>query len=179
MTIKKLSLLATAIAALALAVPALASAAPAWTMPAGTLLPVGTNVSATSSNLVIPTPVGTQKCQHTIITLQLSKNTGSSVAAAGVAAGTTKECQVTDLTVPSLTSTTSGSGTLAITFEIDITATVKCHLSGAAVPFTYAPGSSSINVKGALTGTGVCAGGSSISGDFAIETVKGGAVILD
>lgn len=182
---KKLALLfAAAVSVCAVAVPASASAAPEMTV-GGEKATLGTALSAVSTNTVFKTSIGNFTCASWGFNWEVTENTGSKFVGEGYGTGETSTCffkgstpfTVDDLTISSVTSTKSGSGTMALTFEMTLPKGLTCHLSGAAVPFTYNPGTSQFHLAGALSPTPEACFINSIEGTYAI-TSPGGAVVL-
>jgi hypothetical protein len=187
--VKKLTLLAAAIAVVAFAIPAAASAAPSVTSSAGVLAPVGTVITGTSSNTKTQTELGLLTCTNVTVTGKITKNSGTSVeAVSNGKEGTTKGCEVegsaltiTDPTLINLTSTVDTKGSVTLTFIADLLG-ISCHFSGT-VPFTYKDPTDTINVAStsspALTGSpAICGNASSFKGDFTL-TIGTTPVILD
>jgi hypothetical protein len=194
--IKKLTLLATAIAVLAFAVPAMASAAPSLTMPAKTLVPANvmsgnpnSNITGTSVNAKTTTSLGTLTCAKVTLNGTVTENTGSSVKGVGTGAGTTTTCKIegesiniTDVTLAEIKSTVSGAGSASFSFQADLPVVGTCTYTGTNAPFTYVSGSSVITFnKATLTASPSACGTAALDGEFSFETTEngGGAIILD
>lgn len=184
--IKKTMLLATAIGVLvALAIPAAASAQ-LLTSPAGTAIKVGTNITATSTNLVTTTALGKLTCAKVTIHANVTANKGSTSAVSSTSV-TTESCDLLTASLVShpatITSASAsfhiekkGVGTTTATFIADIPAVpATCHESGTP-GITYTAGTDVINVKGALSGP---CGAAEIHGSFTLETSNGSQVIID
>jgi hypothetical protein len=188
---KKLILLAMAIGAIAaLAAPAMAGASQI-TFPAGTAAPVGTVITGTSSNTVTVTPLGNLTCASVVVKATITKNSGGTAAAkAEAGASSSSTCflgknaiSVTNITLKSLESTTSGVGKAVLSFEADLPGGLTCHFesAGAANNVSYTAGTSNLHLAGGLVGSPeICGeeGEVSISGDFAL-TAESSAVVLD
>jgi hypothetical protein len=182
---KKLSLLAMVVAALAaFAIPAAANAAPSITSSAGVLAPVGTILTAKSTNAKTVTSLATLTCREVAVNGELSENTGTSVMVERHGEGTTSGCEalgasirITDPTLITLTATPTLK-TVKLTFIADILG-ASCHFEGD-LTFSYTAGSSSIHISGTVTSAtgGICPSTGTFSGDFAI-TIGATPVILD
>ena len=185
---KKFNLLMAAVAVLAFAVPAMASAAPSVTSKAGTLAPVGTIITGTSTNTELSTNLGTLKCEKLIVKGKITENSGSSVKVTKEGEGTTSGCKVgtealtwTDLTLLNITSTVDKSGTVGLHFVMDLPGDVTCTYEGAAVPFTYTSGSDTITISGNLKPTPAACGAEAktkFTGSYTL-TIGSTPVILD
>jgi hypothetical protein len=186
---KKLSLAMAAIAAIAVfAIPATASAAPTVTMPAGTLVPVGTELTGTSTDAEITTSLGAIHCGTVHVNAELTKNNGTEVEAVGVGQGLATTCAftageaitVTDVTLFKL-SATAAAKKLEFTLIADL-GPVTCHFVTPAggINFTYVSGSDTITIaEQKLTATPAACRPGEFQASFTIETTAGGAVILD
>lgn len=187
--IRKLSGLVAAIAIVVFAVPAVANAA-ALTMPANTLVPVGTGVTLFSTNTTVVTSLGTISCAEVIINTEVDENTGAEWGAHGIgkeiAAGCklgTKEIEITELNTEQFFSVgAGGEGRLIFTFKADLPG-VTCHYESTSLPatsFTYVAGTDTFTIpKQKLVATPAACKPGEISGSFTVETTAGGAVILD
>jgi hypothetical protein len=189
---KKLSLLMAAVAVIAFAVPAFASAS-SLTMPAGTLVPVGTKIVGTSTNTTTLTSLGLLSCNTVSVTGEVTANSGGSVAGIGIGTGNTSECflseeeaiTITDITLESISSSTSGSGTIHFTFVADLPNNVVCHFvtKSAGASFNYVSGTDSLSIPAQkLEATPAACRPGEIEGTFTLETdpeTGTGGVILD
>jgi hypothetical protein len=182
---KKTMVLAMALGALlALAIPAMASASQLTS--GGKALAVGTVVQATSSNAKTVVGETALTCTSVAVSGKLTKNTGGESVATTNGAGTTSGCKfgttaatITDATLLGLTLVSPTVGTASLTFVADIGPLV-CHFSSTSVAVTYTAGASSIHLAGTLIGSGSgCPTSGAFSGDFALETTAGVAVIVD
>lgn len=179
---RRLTLLAIMASLATLAAPALAAAAPAITRPAGILVPKEFEITGTSTNTKVKTPLGTIGCGKFTTHAVIEENTGTKVRSGAGPAGTATECslsgmavQVTKLQLRDLISLVAGSGSVSLTFEVDLPL-LTCHFEGDAIPFTYAAGGAAIQVNGALLAKPMaCQGmvGASIEGTWSIETAAG------
>lgn len=187
--IKKLTLLAAAVAVVALAVPAMAGASQ-LTMPAGTTVPVETKITGTSTNAVTTTSIGELKCAKVVLNGEVTKNNGTEVAGVGIGTGTTTTCtdegasiNITNVTLTSLASSTSGSGTAAFSFQADLPVVGTCTYTATAAPFTYVSGANPAELKftkATLTASPSACGTAKLDGEFKLETTgTEEALILD
>jgi hypothetical protein len=187
---KKLILLATALGALfALVAPAMASASPVLTMPAGTAVKTGTEITGTSTNSVTKTSLGSLTCEKVDVTAKVEENSGTKIKAGGVGEGSSTVCKlgttgitITHIKLNSLASSTSTTGTANFSFEADLPGlTCKYESKSGVTPVSWVLGSSSIHLAGELTATPAACGTASFSGDFSLETTAaggGGAVLI-
>lgn len=180
-------------AVIVIAAPVSASAAPALTMPAGTLVPVGKQITGDSTNSVTVTPLGSLECFHVAINFQVTQNSGTWIGAwAPAGSGFASLCelggrfiQINNIELSSFSSTVSGKGTADLAFVAHLPGELTCHFKSAfpGTPVTYTAGSSSLHLAGELEANPeICgeAGEVAISGDFALSTwSSSGAVILD
>lgn len=192
--IKKLILLAAALAAVAvMAVPAAASASPALTMPTGTLVPTGSALTGTggssqvTNGLKIETARGIITCTTFMLSSDVTSNSGSHVHWSGATGSTTSGCEIevyastiSEIQVISFESTTSGSGTFEISYKTTDPLGVTCSFTNAGEPgtFTYTAGSSILKLASTEVFSAGC-GESLLSGEVKLETSNGEAVILD
>lgn len=188
---RKLCLLLAAVAVAAVVLPASVSAAPALTDGKGNLLKIGTQITASSTNMVTKTSLGTITCTEAEAFTVLTENSGSLLEAVGFGEGVTFGCKlgttsikITDFTMEELDTFlfTSGKGTIALTFEADLPG-VTCHFDShlKPLPFTYKAGSNVLEVPSAeILGSPEACGVSTFSATFTLsQTAGGGAVVLD
>lgn len=185
--VKKLSLLLGAITVLASAAPAAASAS-ALTMPAGTLVPLFTAVTFTSTNAITDTSIGNITCATVTLPGAVTKNSSGTFTIEGKGQGTSSTCLLngttavttTDITLFIATSSTSGSGKASLTYAADL-AGVTCTYTASSTPFTYVSGSDTITFGSAstLTVKPAACGTATLTGNFTLETTSGGSVIID
>ena len=177
---KKLTLLTMAIGAmLALAIPAMASAS-SLTMPEKTLVPVGTAIQGTSTDVVTTTSLGNLKCEKVTVNGKVTKNNGTEVEGTANGASTSSNCffktnpiAIKNITLNNIKSTTIGSGTASLSFEAEVKpGELNCKYSGSAVPFTYTSGTDSLLLSGGLTASPAACGTASIKGNFTLETIE-------
>jgi hypothetical protein len=152
---KKLRLLALLAGLLAVAVPAMAQASTGITQPTNVLLAVGTEVAVESTDMEVATSAGIVTCATAKGIVKLTKNSASAgVEGVAMAAGSTTGCLLggSPITVSSLklsplisTSTSSGSGTLGVSFQIVSGGT--CMYTASAAPFTYTANGSAIHIS--------------------------------
>jgi hypothetical protein len=183
---KKLTLLAMVAGALvAFAIPAMASAS-SLTQPAGTLVPVGSVVTAVSTNAKMKTSLGTLTCEKWTVNTQVTKNSGSgTVTAVQSGAGTTSVCKLgssglifTNVKFNSLSVTSPTAGSANFSYEIDFSGlTCKYASTSGATPVTYTSGGSSIHVGGPLTATPASCGTSTFEADFALSRTASPVII--
>jgi hypothetical protein len=186
---RKLIILVAAIGLAAFAAPSLASAAPALTMPANTLVPVGTELISRSNNFTARSSLGLFLCEEMTFNWELTKNNGEGLSGVGIGTGTTSGCgleggseiTVTDLTLQSIESTASGKGKLHFTVISDLPG-VTCHYvtPAAGLTFTYGAESDSFTIpfQKMEASPAACRPGE-IHATFTIETAAGGAATLD
>lgn len=184
--IKKLSLALVAVAVIAFAVPAFASAT-AMTLPAGTLVPVGTATSWTSHNLVVKTNMGGNvACVEVVLDAKITKNNGVTVEGVDNGGSFAKECffagkniEVTMPTLRSFVSGAGGKGTVSIIFVADLPGGFKCTYEETAMPYTFTVGASTLKMAGALKVTPAACGTATLEAEFTVEKTGGGFIILD
>ncbi len=173
MNIKKMLLLASmAMAAVAFAAPA-AAQANALLTDEGSALEVGAEVTATSTNLVTVSGVGTLECELVTIHGEVVEN-GPEVEIEDVAT-TTENCNST-ITNPTAGTITLNSGT-GVADNATFVAGGVCDFAGN-IPFSYTSGTDVLTVTGANQLSSACGPGS-MSGSFTLETADGTAVIID
>jgi len=174
--VKKLTLLAMAVAAIAaFAIPAAASAATV------TGAEVNSVIHGVSTNATTATELGTLECEEVTINGELTEN-GPTITADGVGVGSTRGCKiagseltVTNPTLVHLSSTGPTSGTASLSFVGDLFGgLIKCTYTGT-VAVTYSSGGSSIHLNGPLSSG---CGAATFNADFAI-TVEGSPVEID
>ena len=200
--LKKLTLLAMAIAAFAaLVAPTFASAADSSVieMPSGTPLTVGTAILGTSTNTVTSVAgLGNLTCPTVTLSGKITENTGTTVN--GTATGSTSgQCEIqksdggkenisiTNIVLSELMTTgtvTAGVGTADAAFSFSAvipsigTCNFKTPMTVTGVPATYANGGSTITI---IAGTVQSACGTgALSGTFSLTTnpVSAGAVVF-
>ena len=187
---KKLTLLAMAVGALvAFAAPAAANAQ--LLTSEGVAVPVGTDITATSTNLQTTTEQGILECAKVTIHAKVTANTAETSAAESTAV-TTEGC-VTNVgftTFPTNIPTASadlhleggGVGTALATFVAEIEtpeATLTCHFEGEPA-LGYESGTDVLGVRGGMAGSGAgCAEAGEIHGEFTLETEGGEPVTID
>jgi hypothetical protein len=188
--VKRLSICLAIFGLLASIGPTLASATKA-TLPAGTLMPVGTVFMGTGSDVTFQSNLlGAITCSTLNLNFGLTKNDGTTVEAEGAATLTptqsgckngTKAVIVTQFTPVNITSTTSGSLTFSFSATVDI-ASLSCSMTGTKVPGTFTPGTNVIKFSsaGSVSATPAACGTSKLSGEFTLEkTLTSTAVNLD
>jgi hypothetical protein len=180
---KKLSLLLAAVAVLAFAIPSMASAAEA-TLPAGTLAPVGTEITATGKNVTLNlSTLGNITCATLNLNGKITKNDGTTVEGSGeTSAPTQSGCNngaerpitVTRTVITRLRASGTGSGTksavVAFSTVWDFPAGVVCNFTGTNVAGTYVSGTNVLKFANAtgISSTGGC-GTAKLTGEFALE----------
>jgi hypothetical protein len=162
------------------ALPAIASAAPELTTSKGATVPVGTTVSATSTNATsVLTGVGTLVCNHVEIHGIVEENSGTSVKIGmDKESDTAKECHLNkepaEVAVkPTLTtiSLTVASKTASFDFTA-LGGAISETTSGTGATVTYTgPKATVIHVAGPLDGTA--------SGTFTADFTLLGGITLD
>jgi hypothetical protein len=190
--VKRAALLFVGVAVLAGAIPAMASAS-SLTKSAGTLVPVGTPIRMTGSDIIIQsTLLGNITCQTLNTDVEVTKNSANTFEAFGAntAPATTgcvdgtKTVVVTSLQVTKLESSVSSSGTMSFVAVYDI-GTATCTFTGSSVAFTYSAGTGShvikFNAASGIKGSPAAACGTgNLTGEFTLELLHGGtAVLLD
>jgi hypothetical protein len=178
--VKKLTLLATAIAVVALAVPAFANA----TVLTENGVPVGTgsHIRGLSNNAVTRTPIGELECGAVEVGGEVTVNNGTTVRGIGDGFESTTECKVEpgegSLTVEhikleNIESSETGKGSVTFTFIAQLPGELECHFQGT-VPGTFTEDSDIISIKGqGLEGTpSICGekGEVEFEGDFTLTT---------
>jgi hypothetical protein len=124
-------------------------------------------------------------CEHFVVTAWLTQNTGNEVEVTGEvgASNSATNCHLPGtpplpitVTGPALTTlkATSTSKTVSLDFTLS---ELGCTFSGT-VPFTYAPGGSSIHVGGTLATSNPCGKTGTVAGDFTVA-IGGTHVIID
>lgn len=175
---KKFSLILAAVAVLAIAVPALASASKA-TLPAGTLAPIGTQITGTGTSIIFQSNLlGPISCEKLNLNGSITVNNGTTVEGSGsntnpTQAGCkngTREVKITSVELTSVKSTVAGSGTASFIIHWD-TGTLTCTFTGTSVPYTYALGGNVLSFSSAsgITGSPASCGTMKLSGSFALE----------
>jgi hypothetical protein len=179
--LKKLSLLAMAVAALvAFAVPAAAQASEIITNDEGE---EATSITAVSTNVKSTTALGTLECGT--VDLKLTGSTGSyhgngtAVGAGeGSHSGPCKSSSGLTVHIDSITASVNlkggGSGTAEFTYTYRITSpmgTLSCDFNATGTSVSYAPTSSQISIAGTMTGSGAgCPTTGAIHGTFAVTS---------
>jgi hypothetical protein len=194
---KKLTLLIAAVAVLAFMVPAMASAAAPLTESGGTVVvPVGSAIIATSTNVRINTSLGTLSCKKVVFKNNVSANevTGGKTRAEATSLETftAQECEVEGikapvekLRVPNLQTGTAlglptGNGTATISFTALLPGPLDCLYTGTNVPFHYLTTTLTNSIKFfsvALTGSPTACGSATFSGEFALTTREDGKAV--
>jgi hypothetical protein len=170
---KKMMLLV--VAAAALAVPASAQAQ-AVLHEGATNIPVGTEVTATSTNLVTTSPLGELKCALVTIHGTVTKNDTTSAVIANKAT-TTEGCNV-PITSPTAGTITIGASGTGVAAGATFVAGGACDYAGN-IPFAYTAGTDVLSVTGEkqFSGPGAC-GQATMKGSFTLETTGGGAITI-
>ena len=183
---RKIGILTAAIAVLAIAVPSSAGASAMQDWETGKLLPVGTQFTAKSNNFIVENGlgIGPIECPEIVTNNQISANTGSTFGAVQWGSDTTAPCYVqgkymeytTGIRWSKLSSVSSGSGTISMSFETHFIGT--CKFSGE-VPFTYVKGSNSIHISSKIaTNFETICGPAYIKGDFKLALLNGKPILL-
>jgi hypothetical protein len=185
--IRKMMLLAVSVGALvALAAPAVAQATEL--KEGNKKLAVGSEVTATSTNLKTTTSQGTLACELVTLHATVAQNGPGNVIIEPVVT-TTAECHIltpathaATITEPTVGTITIGGGvgSASATFIADIPDfELECHFSGA-VGFTYVAGTGVLSVPGSpLAGSGTnCPAAGTIEGSFTLETANGSPVTI-
>jgi hypothetical protein len=176
---KKFSLLLAAVAVLAFAIPSMASASKA-TDPVNTLVPVGSEVTGTGTDIILQSNLlGTITCATLNLNGKITKNDGTTVEASGANVSPTqagckngtKTVTVTSVELTKLFSEVSNTGYVNFVAKVDV-AELACTFTGLEVPFTYTTGT---NVLKFASGAGVTSspascGTAKLTGEFALET---------
>lgn len=172
--LKKMMLLALSVAALvAFAAPAMAQADEL--VDSEGPLPIGAEVTATSTNLVTKSALGELKCTFVTIHAEVAEN-GPSIHLNDLAT-TTAGCNVA-ITNPTAGTITLEGGT-GLATGATFVAAGACDFAGN-IPFSYATGTSSLTVTGTnqLSAPSPC-GTATMSGSFNLETSGGEAVTIE
>jgi hypothetical protein len=188
---RRVVLFVMAVATLGLAAPAMASAAPVLTMPATTLVPLGTGITATSSDWALTEKGRSFPCEKNV---ELRGRVGTNSTANGVlleSAGvaTTDHCGwrganfflFEDMTLHELVIKESGKGTATLSFTI-AAGESGCTWTAKNAPFTYTAGTSTIKFN-AVTMEPlplICAS-NVLDADFTLETTAPGSgpILID
>lgn len=187
---KKLSLLLAAVAVLAFAIPSMASAA-GLTSKAGTLAPVGTEITGTGTSINLKSStLGNIICKSIILKGKITENNGTSFAGSGVAeTPKTEEClngakvvNVTSVSLTNLHSTTAAHGVVSFTATVDVGAELECTFTGKEIKGKYTVGGSALEFTEAestgITSSPPACGTAKLIGNFPLE-IGATAVILD
>jgi hypothetical protein len=188
--VKKLTLLAAAVAVLALAVPAFASAT-VLTMPSETKVPTGTLIKGVSTDTVTTTPLGELTCESVEVQGTVTVNNGTTVEGTGNGTSKTANCfvepeheplTVEKISLTNLKSSVTGQGTASFSFVAQLPGELECKFSGT-VPGTFVEGTGTLNLTGhGLVGSPTICGTEkevTFKGDFPLTTGDGTGVILD
>jgi hypothetical protein len=188
---KKFSLLLAAVAVLAFAIPSMASATVA-TLPAGTVAPVGTQITGTGSDIILHSSLlGTITCKTLNLNGEITKNKENIVEGKGENVSPTqsgcvngaKEVKVTKVELTNLFSETTGTGTVSFKATVDIGSELVCTFTGTKVPGTYALPSSSVlkfSEAGNIVSSPAACGTTKLTGEFTLEkTGTSTALILE
>jgi hypothetical protein len=183
---KRIVLVIALAVASALAVPSVAGASQ-LTNSGGGSTPVGTKLTIRSiSHIRLTTAaLGTLDCAGGFLNMELTKNSGFTVEGVGVGVGEVALCETekkvsfstSDLTLTNFKSTVSGEGTVNFSMAAKI-ASVSCQFTGTNVKFTYAAGNTFRFTKATGVTGGNC-GSTQLDGEFELEKVGGGSVILE
>jgi hypothetical protein len=185
--LKKMMLLAISVGALvAFAAPAVAQAQELYELEGKVHKPlaVGVEVTATSTNLITHTPLGTLECTKVTIHGIVAKNETNTAHISNNSI-TVEGCNttITDPTVGTITILANKTGLAhSATFEADLSPTLTCHYAGN-IPFTYAHDTDVLTVDSTteqFTGSPAnpCGNGR-MTGSFTLETSNGVAVFME
>jgi hypothetical protein len=180
MSLKKplgLSLLVGLMAMAFVALPAMASAAPQLTSPKGTTVPVGTTLTATSTNATtVLTGIGTLECEEVVVHGIVIENSGTSVLVGMDETGpdSASGCILSGVGPvaigPTLTSISLTGSSKTASFSFSGSGLTESSTS----TVSYTSPATSIHVEGPVTGTAP----GTFSGDFTVKGPKG-VVIFD
>jgi hypothetical protein len=184
MTIRKpigLSLLVGLMAMAFVALPAVAGAAPTLTTPSGSTVPVGTTLTATSTNATTVLDDGTTlTCEHVTIhgIVEKSSDTEVLVGMEKTSVDTAEGC-LADGFLPveieaTLTSIKLTATVKTASFDFAAPALGLAEESDATVSYT-GPKATTIHVKGTVTGSEA----GTFTGDFTIKGPKGEVISVD
>jgi hypothetical protein len=177
--VKKLMLLVIAVCALsALVAPGLTYAAK-LTQPAGTLVPKGTTLVGTSTNVITKTTLGEIKCKKVTINALVEVNNGNTfVLVMDGAKDKAQECEVVGVGAVTISPTfteivAAGAGPGTIGFDFTVTGLCTAmSVSPTSVTWT---GTSVIHISAGISGCGT----GTLTGDVSLETTSGAAVIAE
>ena len=172
-SIRKIAMFVLALSAsLAVALPAVASAA-RLEQPVGTLMPVGSLITAKSQNFVFHTSWGNLTCNELVLQSKVIQNDGASVQGVWGGPGAAKSCFINGtqemLVTPELTSLNlsgpqRGTAGLEITMQLP---KATCHLKSSSLAVTYSSGSSVLSISGPMEVTPAC-GPMTIQGSYSL-----------
>lgn len=181
--LRKVGLLAAAVAVLAVGVAASANAATEITQPAGVTAKVGTQFTATATDFVLTSSVLEITCANLNFKGTLTTNDGSEFAGVSDNNFTTNVCtglhdlvSVTKFEVQNLTSKETGSVVMSFVTTMDL-GTLTCTFTGTNVSGNYTSGSDKITFSAAPGIKGSC-GTATLDASFTIE-IGSTPVILD
>jgi hypothetical protein len=187
---KKSSLLVAAMAVLAFAVPAMASAAAPLSETGGTVVvPVGSGITLTSTNMRTKTSLGTFGCKKVELMGKVTLNeesakgpkaegssseefTGSECELEGVSVPV-KNIKLTNLKTGSGLGLTTGTGTASFSYTALFPPSVDCVYTATNQPFTYSTTAMTNSIKFtnvSLIGSPAACGNATFSADFALTT---------
>jgi hypothetical protein len=197
MKVKKMLLLAgMSLAAIAFAAPTVAQATIKLTEPAGTELLVGAKVTATSTDLVITTAIGTIACERVTLHYELVAKTANHFVLEPVVVapephnGTFQKChlitkidKVTHVAhvtggTKQLTINTWGTGVTFGTFTANITNVAHCTYTGNVHIQAKSPGTDEVTISTSPLAGGLCGPGE-IEGTVTLETPNGTPITVD
>lgn len=160
-----------------LAVPSAAGAV-GITQPAGTLVPVGSFLGASSTNVTVKTSLGNLTCGSVNVQFSLVANSSSFVKGGYAGPGTTSGCflagktevKVTAIGVTEYENGISGSGVMGLEFSGDLPGGISCFFERSFIPFTYTAGSSSVHLSGTIFASPAACGTAMVSADFKLTS---------
>jgi hypothetical protein len=178
---KKFSLLLAAIAVVAFAVPTFASAAELTD--GGAALPVGSELTGTSTDAETETPLGTLTCGKVTVGGRVTQNSGGTVAGVGNGESSTTSCvidpekqgiTIENIQLTGISATSPTSGSASFSFKANVPGLPEgCVFSGT-VPGTCSSGTDTLFVNGTgLEGTpSICGENGEVTfrGHFALTT---------
>jgi hypothetical protein len=144
---RKLGLLLAAVATLAFALPAFASAATGITE-AGALITTPRIITFTNIGTMTITSAktGTIPCQNVMLEAELASNSGAGVVATEGGSQSITTCvrngagiSVKNTRLSTVKTSGGGTGTVALSFDWELSKTLSCHFVGNADTFTYNP----------------------------------------
>lgn len=191
--IKKINLIAVAVAVAALAMPAVASAG-RITKPLEVMAPVGTLMTVKSTNLSINMSIGTIKCKEIVFPGEITENAGGNYNVIGTAEGSATSCSVGKFAAFPTNLRLFGFGVnveqhrINLTLKFDLPGSLTCHFETKPAPgfLEFVNGLQrpefGIPLQALQAESELCEPAekpAEIEGNFQIEETGGGVLLLD